>query len=415
MRISRFRFALLLCVLARTSPAVDAGLMSLYQDLHRNPEVSFHEVETAKRLAKELSAAGLTVTEGVGGNGVVGVLANGKGPTVMIRTDLDALPVTEQTGLKYASEKKDVMHACGHDVHMTTWVGVARALVQAKDRWAGTALFVGQPAEEKGEGAKQMLEDGLFRRFPKPDFAVAWHVDPFVPAGSVGYRPGYLMATADSLDITMFGRSGHGAMPHTAINPVVLASKLVIELQGIASQEIVATEPVVVTVGAIHGGTKSNVISDTAALMITVRTFSPKVREQVLESIRRKAKAIALSHNAPEPKIEISKDPTPSLYNDPKLVERLLPVFTKALGEDRLVKVEPLTVAEDFSRYYLDAKVPSAMFLLGSVKKDRLEKIRKAGKQPPSLHSSSYYPDAEETLAVGVSGMTEAVVSLLKK
>jgi amidohydrolase len=382
-----------------------AASPTLYEELHQAPELSLQETQTAKRLAAELRALGLEVTEGVGGTGVVGVLKNGAGPVGMLRTDTDALPVTEETGLKYASRKKGVMHACGHDAHMAVWVEIAKRMAAEKDKWSGTLLFVGQPAEEKGAGAKAMLADGLFKRFPKPSFALAWHVDPLLTTGSIGYRAGYLMATADSVDITMIGKGGHGALPHAAINPVVLASKVVVELQAIASQEIAATEPVVVTVGAFHGGTKSNVIADKATLEITVRTFTPSVRERVLESIRRKAKAIAAAAGAPEPQLKISEDPTPSLYNDPALVEKLLPVFRKALGEDRVVQVDPAPTAEDFSRYWLIGKVPSAMFRLGTTKK---------GAKAQSLHSSTYYPDVA-ALPVGVSAMTEALQFLLKK
>ncbi len=396
------------------SAAPNDKLLDLYRELHRHPELSFKEENTAKFLAKELRAIGLEVTTGVGGHGLVGVLRNGKGPVVMYRTDLDALPVMEKTGAPYASESEGVMHACGHDIHMTTWVGVAELLTQKKSQWKGTVVFVGEPAEEKGEGALALINDGLFKRFPKPEYALAMHVSAEVPVGSVSYRPGYVMAYADSVDVTMMGKGGHGASPHLAIDPITLAAKLVLDVQMIPTREVAATDPVVITVGSFHAGTKHSIIPDSAHLQITVRTFSKETRNQVLASIQRKAKAIALGAGAPEPKVEVDGDPTPSLYNDPKLVEKLLPVLKSTLGESKLVVSDPLMVAEDFSQYYLKGNVPSVMLFLGSVSKHRLDKMKKHG-GPPTLHSAHYLPDAEETIPVGVNVMSEALLSLLGK
>lgn len=397
-----------------------ADLVTLYQEFHRAPELSFQERETARKLAAELESVGAKVTTGVGGHGVVALLENGPGLRVMVRTDLDALPVTEQTNLIYASQIKvrgeagaetGVMHACGHDIHITSLIGVARYLAAHKDRWQGTVMFIGQPAEERGAGAKAMLEDGLFERFPKPDFAMALHVDSTLGAGRVGYRAGYALANTDSVDITIHGRGGHGAYPHTTIDPIVQAAHLVLDLQSIVSREIRPSEPAVITVGSIHGGTKHNVIGDSCKLQLTVRSYSEEVRQQLLKAIKRKALAAASSANAPEPTVEFS-DHTPAMFNDEKLVERLRPIFEQVVGADHVQPSEPSLGGEDFSRYGL-AGVPIFMFRLGSVEDDRLAGYRRVGQEPPSLHSSLYYPDAEPTLITGVAVMSASVLELL--
>jgi len=396
-------------------------LVALYQQLHANPELSFCEQETAKRIAREWTDIGAEATTGVGGHGVVGLLRNGDGPTVMLRTDLDALPVTEQTGLPCASTvtvknesgvEVGVMHACGHDAHMTNLVGVARYLAANKDRWRGTVMLVGQPAEEHGAGAKAMLDDGLFKRFPKPDFALALHVDASLATGLVGYRAGYSMANVDAVDITVRGRGGHGAKPHTTIDPVVQAAELVISLQTIVSREVKAIEPAVITVGSIHGGTKHNIIPDQCHLELTVRSYSDEVRKQLLSGIERKAKAVAAGAGAPEPTVEVTEG-TPSLRNDEKLVERIAPVFRRALGDDKVILSDPAMVAEDFS-HYGRAGVPILMFRLGVVDPERLARYKEAGQQPPPLHSAQFYPDIEETLVTGVTAMASAALELLK-
>lgn len=397
-------------------------LVTLYRHFHQTPELSLHEKQTAARLAKELAATGAKVTTGVGGHGVVAVIANAAGPTLLIRTDLDALPVTEQTELAYASHvvvKDDqanevgVMHACGHDIHITCLVGVARYLAANKDRWSGTVVLIGQPAEEKGEGAKLMLDAGLFEKFPRPDYALALHVDPSLPAGSVGYLAGYALANVDSVDITLRGRGGHGAFPHMTIDPIVEAARLVLDLQTIVSREIKPTEPAVVTVGSIHAGSKHNIISDKCRLQLTVRSYSDDVRKHLLEAIKRKALATAASSGAPEPTVEVSEG-TPAMFNDKDLVERLTPVFRRVLGEERVVPSEPSMGGEDFSRYGL-AGVPSFMFRVGAVEQKRLDRFEQLGQTPPSLHSPLFYPDAEPTLATGVTAMASAALDLLKK
>lgn len=396
-------------------------LVAVYRDLHAHPELSFEEERTAERLAELWREAGFEVTRGVGGHGVVGLLKNGEGPTLMLRADMDALPVTEQTGLVFASQVQvagedggqvGVMHACGHDVHMTNLVGVARFLARHQEAWQGTLMLVGQPAEERGAGARAMLEDGLFERFPKPDFALALHVDASLATGLVGYRPGFAMANVDSVDITVKGKGGHGAYPHTTVDPIVQAAQLVLSLQTIVSREVKPIEPAVVTVGSIHGGTKHNIIGDSCHLQLTVRSYAPEVRRQVLDAIERKAKAVALGAGAPEPTITISEG-TPSLKNDEELAARLAPVFRAKLGEGKVVDSEPTMGGEDFSQYG-KAGVPILMYRLGAVSGRRLDRYAELGQKPPSLHSAKFYPDIEEALVTGITSMAGAALELLK-
>ncbi|MEX2175864.1 MAG: amidohydrolase, partial [Pirellulaceae bacterium] len=313
-------------------------LVELYRHFHAHPELSFLEKETAARLAKELKAVGAEVTEGVGGTGVVGVLKNGAGRTVMVRTDLDALPVTEKTGLAYASQataktaagETGVMHACGHDIHITNLIGTARWFAAHKDAWQGTLVLIGQPAEERGSGAKQMLADGLFTRFPKPDYALALHCDAELATGRVGVRGGYALANVDSVDITLVGKGGHGAYPHATIDPIVMAAQLVLSLQTIVSREIKPIEPCVITVGSIHAGTKHNIISNECELQLTVRSYTDEVRQQLHDAIVRRTKAVAAGAGAPEPKIVFSEG-TPAMFNDEKLAARVRAVFAREL------------------------------------------------------------------------------------
>jgi hippurate hydrolase len=406
---------------AKWAKAHSDELVQLYHHFHQHPELSFQEKETAARVAEEWKAAGFDVTTGVGGTGVVAILKNGPGPTLMLRTDLDALPVTEATNLVYASKVKvkqpdgtetGVMHACGHDIHITNLIGVARYLAANKDRWSGTLMLIGQPAEEVGNGAQKMLADGLFERFPKPDYAVALHVDSSLPTGKVGYRAGYAQANVDSVDITLHGRGGHGAAPHTTIDPIVMAAKLVLDLQTLISRETNPIEPAVVTVGSIHAGTKHNVIADDCKLQLTVRSYSDKVREHLLKGIERKAKAVAASAGAPEPEVTVLGDFTPSVFNDEKLVERLVPVWKKLLGADNVVQKDPTMGGEDFS-FYQKAGAAVLMFRLGSVEPKRLAGLTRGGMEPPSLHSAIYYPDADLALETGVAAMAAAVIELL--
>jgi hippurate hydrolase len=371
-------------------------------------------------VAKQLDAAGIKVTRGVGGHGVVGILENGPGPKLLLRTDLDALPVEEKTNLTYASTVRThndqnvdvgVMHACGHDIHMTSLVGAARYLAAHKDLWSGTIMFIGQPAEERGSGAKAMLDDGLFNRFFKPDFAVALHVDGALAAGRVGCRGGYTLANVDSVDITLRGRGGHGAYPHTTIDPIIQAARLVLDLQTIVSREMDPTQPAVVTVGSIHAGAKHNVIADTCHLQLTVRSYSDEVRQKLLDAISRKARATAESAGAPEPEIKVSEG-TPAMFNDEELAARLTAVFAGALGAENVTPSEISMGGEDFSQFGRSG-VPSVMFRLGSVEADRLAGYARVKRPPPSLHSAEYYPDPEPTLRTGVTATVAVVLDLL--
>jgi amidohydrolase len=396
-------------------------LVLLYKELHQSPELSFEEEQTAAKMAAQLRAMDFEVAEQVGGHGVVGVHKNGDGPTLLLRADMDALPVVEETGLDYASKVRvrdargatvGVMHACGHDMHMTMLVGTLKYLVEHRDEWKGTLVPIFQPAEERGGGAQAMLDDGLFRRFPRPDYALALHVAADRSTGKIAWRAGYAMANVDSVDITVKGKGGHGAYPHMTIDPVVVAAKLVLDLQTIASREVKPIDPVVVTVGSIHGGTKHNVISDDCKLQLTVRTYTPEVREQVFKAIRRKAKAAAESAGAPAPEIEFS-DGTPALANDEKLAQRLEPVVKKAIGgEQYFEEAEPTMGGEDFGAYGR-AGVPILMMGVGAVTKGRLDEYKDKG-GAPSLHSPLFYPDIEETMETGVKALTSASLELLQ-
>jgi len=396
------------------------SLLELYRHLHQNPELSTREKETAARMAQELRDIGVHVTTDVGGHGVVGVVENGPGKVLMLRADMDALPVAEQTGLPYASRVRTqdergatvgVMHACGHDVHMTNLIGVARYLAAHRDRWAGTLVLLFQPAEEIGGGAKSMLADGLLKRFPRPDFAVALHVAADAPVGQLGYRAGSSMANVDSVDIVIKGRGGHGASPEATIDPIVVAAKLILDLQTIVSREMRPIQPAVVTVGSIHGGAKHNVISDECRLQLTLRSLTPEVRKQLQDAVRRKALAAAESAGAPKPTIDISEG-TPALHNDPELTNHVAGSLKKLLGDRNVVEGDPVMGGEDFGRYGL-AGVPICMFRLGSVSQKRLDEFAAGGVPPLSLHSPLYYPDIAETLAVGVPAMTTVALDLL--
>ncbi len=409
---------------ARVNAEFDS-LEALYKYLHTHPELSLQEEKTSGRLAKELRDAGFDVTEKVGGYGVVGVLKNGPGPTVLVRTDMDALPVTEATGLPYASKERardkngnevGVMHACGHDMHMTCWVGTARTLASLKDRWSGTLVFIGQPAEEIGTGARLMLEAGLFKRFPRPDYCLALHCNPMFPHGHVGYTEGLALANVDSVDILVKGKGGHGAAPHTTVDPVVLAARIILDLQTIVSRETNPTDPVVVTVGSIHGGTKHNIIPNEVKLQLTVRTTKDATRKHTLEAIERIAKAAAEGARAPEPEVKV--DPgeyTPALFNEPKLTRKTVTLFKDVLGADKVHERPPVMGGEDFSRYGREG-VPIFLYWLGTLPPERIaEAAREGGKPLPSLHSDVFYPIPEPTLKTGVKTMSLAVLNLVGK
>ena len=409
-----------------TSSEVDAVYPqseALYLDLHQHPELSLHEQQSAAKLAAGLRKLGYEVTTGVGGTGVVGVLKNGAGPTVMLRTELDALPVEEKTGLPYASKvrtKDDsgadvpVMHACGHDVHMAAWMGTAGIMAGSRDRWHGTLILIGQPAEERVMGAKAMLNDGLFTRFPRPNFALAVHDDANLPAGVVGYHAGPILTNSDAVTITIFGRGGHGARPETTVDPIVIAARTVLALQTIVSRENSPFDPAVVTVGAIHGGTKNNIIPDDVTLLLTVRSFTDPVRQRLLAAIERIAKAEAAAAGAPrEPRIE-HVEGTYALVNDAELTRRVSAALTRELGAERAKETPPEMASEDFSEFQR-AGVPVLMLRVGAVEPAKFEAAQKSGTPLPSLHSSLFAPDREPTIKTAIASEVIALRELMAK
>lgn len=381
------------------------------------------------KIAAELDGLGFKVTENVGGFGLVGVLENGEGPTVLIRTDLDALPLKEQTGLSYASVAKAinqvgdevfVMHACGHDIHMSAFIGTARRLVELKDTWRGTLVMIGQPAEERGAGARAMLEDGLYERFPLPDYNLALHDGAGAPAGTVGYTPGYALANVDSVDIIVHGIGGHGAYPHTTKDPVVLAAQIVVELQTLVSRVISPLDPGVVTVGSIHGGTKHNIISDKVTLQLTVRSYTDEVRSTLLDGIKRIAENLGRAAGLPEdklPEVTVREDEhTPSTYNDPELAERVTDAMRAAGAAGIIKEMPPVMGGEDFSEYgRTEEKIPGLIFWIGAVNPEEYAATVAAGGSFPSLHSPFFAPDPEPTIKTGVRTMTIAALELLAK
>ena len=413
------------------------SLLTIYKDLHAHPELSGHEEKTSAVVAKELKAAGCEVTEKIGKYGqplskpfgVVGVMKNGAGPTVMVRTDLDGLPVAEETGVPYASkdtqkddEGKEVptMHACGHDIHMSTFIGVARSLAKLKEQWKGTIVFVGQPAEERGSGAKAMLADGLYTRFPKPDFALGLHDSAQMEAGKVGVIDGYIYANVDSVDVTVKGVGGHGAYPHKTKDPVVLAAEIIQGWQTIVSREVEPIDSAVVTVGSIHGGTKHNIIPDEVKMQVTVRSYKKETRALVLASIARIAKGMAEAAGMPADRMPVvtvlENEFTPSTYNKPELTKRVATALKAALGADKFEVTEPTMGGEDFSVFSgEDHAIPACMFTVGAVDPAKMAESKKSGAALPSLHSSKFAPVPEPTIRAGVIGMTAAVLDLMKK
>jgi amidohydrolase len=413
------------CAQAPSSKEVDAAYPeahALYLDIHQNPELSAHEVQTAAKLAGRLRELGYEVTEHVGGTGVVAVLKNGAGPTVMLRTELDALPVEEQTGLAYASKvhtKDDaghdvpVMHACGHDLHMAAIVGTATIMAHSKNTWHGTLMLIGQPAEETIGGAQGMLADGLLTRFPKPNVAVAMHVGNLLPAGKVGIVPGVYNTNADSLRVTIYGKGGHGAAPHTTIDPIVIAARTVLALQTIVSREVKPGEMAVVTVGYIQAGTKNNIIPDQAELGLTVRTRNAEVRKQVLAAIARITKAEAEAAGAPREPLIDHYEGTDLVYNDPALAGRLRGALQSALGKDNVVMEEPIAASEDFS-YYVAQGIPGFYFSLGGADPEKFAQAKAAGTMLPSNHSPLFAPDVEPALRTGIAAEVAVLRDLLK-
>jgi amidohydrolase len=398
------------------------NLLAFYKERHQNPEISLMEKETSKILASELRKAGFEVTEKVGGYGIVGLLKNGKGPTILYRTDMDALPMYEKTELPYSSkitvEKNGstvgAMHSCGHDMHMTSLLGTARAMVAMKDQWKGTLMLIGQPAEEIGAGARAMLQDGLYEKFGVPDYGVGLHCSPTIPAGQVGFGKGFTMANTEMIDIKVFGQGAHGASPHMSIDPVVIASMIVMDLQTIVSRNMDPLESAVVTVGAIQGGTVHNIIPDEVILKLTVRTYKEDIRLMVHKRIREISKGIAIAAGLPEnkmPQVMIPKDFTPANYNHPELVDKLSASASKAIGADNVIYADPLMIGEDFSQYGSTShKVPTVLYWLGTVPDERM----KSG-DLPGLHSPYYYPEPKKSIETAVKVTSNGLVDLFNQ
>ena len=402
--------------------AVYPKVEQLYMDIHQHPELSMHETETAAKLASQLRGLGYDVTTGVGGTGVVALLRNGSGPTVMLRTELDALPIEEKTGWSFASRvhtKDDsgadvsVMHACGHDIHMAALVGTATLLARDRQSWHGTLMLVGQPAEERANGAAAMLKDGLFARFPKPDMAFAMHDGNGLPAGEVGFAPGFSLTSADSVDIVIYGKGGHGATPQNTIDPIVIAARTVLALQTIVSREINPQDPAIITVGSIHGGTKHNIIPEQVKLELTVRAYKPEVRKHLLDAIARIARAESEAGNAPRPPDVKVVESTPAQYNDPKLCERIAADLRHTLGTANVVQIAAGTPSDDFAEFSA-AGVPTAMFSLGAANPEKFAEAQKSGVPLPSNHSPYFAPDYNPTLHTAILSETAVMMELLR-
>ena len=413
-----------------------AGLVGYYKALHAAPELSRQEAQTSAQLAAELKAAGYEVTEHIGkyfvpaykGYGLVGVLKNGPGPTLLIRADMDALPVAERTGLPYASTKRTkneagvdvpVMHACGHDIHVTALVGVARVMGKLKDRWSGTLVLLGQPAEETIDGATAMLRDGLYDRIPKPDVALALHDMSVTPAGTIGLTPGYALATSTQMDVIVRGVGGHGSQPQDAKDPVVLAANIIMQLQTVVAREISPFDQAVLTVGTIHGGTKRNIIPDEVKLELNLRAYKDEVRQHMIDAVARISRAAALGAGMPEDRLPIvsvlENEYAPALRNDPALTARLRPVFERALGAENVREVPPIMGSEDFGRFGLDGKIPVLMFWVGAITAERLAEAKRTGVPVPSNHSPLFAPVPEPTIRTGIVAMSAAALELLHR
>jgi amidohydrolase len=422
---------------AQEVPAVvDAqlgNLVATYKGLHAAPELSHHEVKTSALLAGELRKAGYTVTEHVGrypdgsqAYGVAAILKNGAGPTLLVRTDLDALPVAEKTGVPYAStvrstnpagQEVGVMHACGHDIHITTMIGVARTMAELKSKWHGTLMLIGQPSEETIDGAKAMLADHLYERFGRPDMAIALHDSNFA-AGQVSVVPGYALASSTSIDVTMRGVGSHGASPQTGKDPIMMAGEFIVEMQTIVSRSVPPDQPAVVTVGDIHGGTKRNIIPEDVKMELTTRAYTEEVRQTIIEGVERTARGVAIAAGAPEDRMPVVKvledESTPAMYNDPGLAAKLTAVFQQKLGRENVVELKPIMGSEDFGIFSLNHQIPAVIFWLGAYEPAKVEESKKTGVALPSPHSPLFQPLPEPTLRTGVTMMTDAAISLLQ-
>jgi amidohydrolase len=391
----------------------------IYKDIHSHPELGFEEVRTAAKLAEDMRALGFQVTEKVGKTGVVAILRNGAGPTVLVRTELDALPMEEKTGLPYASLAKGmsngretfVAHSCGHDVHMASWIGTARTLVAMKDKWQGTLMFIAQPAEELVGGAKAMLSDGLFTRFPKPDFAFALHTAP-MPYGTIGYNVGAMTSNSDGLEITFKGRGGHGSAPDKTIDPIAMTAHFINDVQTVVSREKDPQEFGVVTIGAVQAGTVGNIIPDNAVLRGTIRSYSPSVRDKLLSGVRRTANATAMMAGAPAPDVSLTEGGA-AVVNTESVVTRTVTVFNATFGAKNVVRVPPSTASEDFSAF-VNEGVPSMFFLIGVTDpKQYADSLKPGGMPLPFNHSPFFAPVPEPSIKTGVEAMTLAVLNVL--
>src|SRR5690242_16469477 len=403
-------------------------LMNLYRDLHANPELSMQEVRTPSKIAPEMRKAGFEVTEHVGKTGLVAVMKNGPGPVLLIRADMDALPVKEQTGLPFASKAMGklpdgtdtpVMHACGHDTHITTWLATGRRLAALKSQWSGTLVMILQPGEERVMGAKAMLDDGLYTRFPKPDVLLAFHDSATLPAGVIGIPLGYALANVDTINISVKGVGGHGAYPQNTKDPIVLASRIVMALQTLVSRENDPQQPAVVTVGSFHSGTKSNIISDEAKLALTVRSYTPETRKLLLDGIRRIARGEAIAAGMPEdrmPTVEIEQPSADATFNTSPLAERLIGLFGSHFGKDRVVQPKPVMAAEDFSRFWLaDKSKQAVIFWVGGVPQAKWDAVKGDTTKLPALHSPLWAPEADTVISTATEAMTLAALDILKK
>ena len=404
-------------------------LLALYRNLHANPELSMQEVKTSAKLAAEAKKLGFQVTTGVGKTGVVAVMKNGPGPTLLMRADMDGLPVVEQTGLAYASKVKGtsraggetgIMHACGHDTHMTAWVGAARRMAATKDQWSGTLVMILQPGEETGEGAQAMLADGLYTRFPKPSHVLAFHDAASLPAGTIGYSNGYALANVDSVDISVKGVGGHGAYPHTTKDPIVLASRIVSALQTLVSRENDPQSPAVVTVGSFHAGAKHNIISDEAQLLLTVRSYKDETRKLLLDGIKRIVRGEAIAAGMPDDRMPVvtvrEAEYTPATFNTDKFTTSTAQLLTQRFGAERVKATPPVMGGEDFSRFWLaDKSIESLIFWVGGVPKPVWDKAAGDPAKLPSLHSPFWAPDPEPTIGTATEAMVTAAMGVLKK
>ena len=411
-----------------SSYAVKAeDILALYKYLHANPELSWQEDKTADLLANKLEKLGFDVSRGIGKKGVVAIYKNGEGPTLMIRADMDGLPVEEKTNLPYASKVRSinrsgievpVMHACGHDIHMAVLIGSANELIERSKEWSGTLIMILQPAEEVGQGSLAMLRDGLFEKFPRPDFNLALHVGSAGPAGSIGYHLGYSMANVDSVDIIVEGIGGHGAYPHTAVDPIVLSSQIVLALQTIVSREINPLEPAVVTVGSIHGGLKHNIIPDEVKLQLTLRSYSDDVRNKTISNINRIVRGQAIAAGLPNdkmPTVILKDEYTPALYNDPDFSNKVLDFIRNEIGPENVNEIPAVMGGEDFGRFgRQEPKIPSFLFWLGGVSKDDWERYQKGEITLASNHSPFFAPIPQPTLSTGVSAITSSAIGLLQ-